>query len=312
MVALGNFDGVHLGHRKVIDEAGGVAARLGAPHGVLTFEPHPRRFFRPDEGQFEITPPAGKTRQIRSLGVDVMFLMHFDADFAKKTAEAFVADVLVDGLSVRHVVAGYDFVFGRGRKGNIDVLRRLGKDAGIGVTVLDAVMTADGEACSSTTIRNYIVDGKPESAALLLGRCLEIEGRVQTGDRRGRQIGFPTANVDPGEYIEPALGVYAVWAGVETGQGTVWHEGVANIGRRPTFDGEKVMVEVHIFDFGGDIYGEMLRVALVAHLRPERKFDGLPAIRKQISEDCLKAREILAAVPDSGIQGPPGKVGATT
>lgn len=311
VVALGNFDGVHCGHRRVIEEAGAIATRLGALHGVLTFEPHPRRFFAPDEPSFEITPPAGKTRRLRELGVEAMFLLHFDANFAAMSAEAFVAKVLVQGFSTPHVVTGYDFVFGHGRKGNVDVLRTLGAAAGMDVTVVDAVTGADGEACSSTTIRNYIRDGRPERAAGLLGRCWEIEGQVETGDRRGSQIGFPTANIDPGQYVEPALGVYAVWAGLESGRETVWHAGVANIGRRPTFDGEKVIVEVYIFDFSGDIYGHMLRVALVQHLRPERKFDGLPAIRAQIAKDCQTARDVLDALPDGDVLGRPGRVGVT-
>lgn len=310
VVALGNFDGVHRGHRRVIEAAGAIAARLGVSHGVLTFEPHPRQFFAPGEPNFEITPPAGKTRQLGGLGIDVMFLLHFDANFAAMSAEAFVAKVLIEGFSTPHVVTGDDFVFGQGRKGDVEALRTLGAAAGMDVTVVDAVTGADGEACSSTTIRNYIAAGQPERAAGLLGRCWEIEGKIETGDRRGRQIGFPTANIDPGQYVEPALGVYAVWAGLETGGETVWHAAVANIGRRPTFDGEKVIVEVYIFDFSGDIYGRMLRVALVQHLRPEQKFDGLPAIRAQIAKDCQTARDVLDAVAGGDVLDRPGRVGA--
>lgn len=312
VVALGNFDGVHRGHRKVIEEAGRIAAVHGAPHGVLTFEPHPRRFFSPDEPCFELTPLAGRTRQLEGLGVDAVFVMRFDAEFAAKSAEEFVAEVLVGGLAARHAVTGYDFVFGHRRKEDVELLRRLGDAAGMGVTVVDEVSGDGGEVCSSTAIRNHISAGEPDRAARLLGRCWEIEGPVQAGDQRGRQIGFPTANVDPDDYVEPALGVYAVWAGLDNGGETVWHEGVANIGRRPTFDGEKVMVEVYIFDFSGDIYGRELRVALVDFLRPEMKFDGLPAIRDQIAKDCQKARGILAAVPTGDVLGPPGRLGVTT
>lgn len=301
VVALGNFDGVHCGHRKVIEEAGRLAAETGVPHGVLTFEPHPRKFFNPDEAAFELTPLGSRTRQLENLGVDLVYLIGFDAEFAAKSAETFFSEILVEGLGVRHVVTGYDFVFGHGRKGDVELLRTLGAANGIGVTVIGAVTGPDGETCSSTTIRNHITGARPECAARLLGRCWEIEGVVQTGDRRGRQIGFPTANVDPGDYVQPALGVYAVWAGLETADGTVWREAVANIGRRPTFDGEKVMVEVYIFDFEDDIYDRVLRVALVGHLRPEKKFDGLPEIREQIAKDCSRAREILAASGGVGV-----------
>ena len=147
--------------------------------------------------------------------------------------------------------------------------------------------------------------GAPDQAAELLGRCWEIEGEVETGDKRGREIGFPTANVRPGDYMQPALGVYAVWAGIAKGHETEWHSAVANIGRRPTFDGEGITVEVHIFDFSGNLYGQVLRVALVEHLRPERKFDGLPAIKEQIGRDCDRARALLAAIPQGDLRGPP-------
>lgn len=306
VVALGNFDGVHRGHAAVIGEAGRIAAEAGAARGVLTFEPHPRRFFRPDETRFELTPLTSKARQIAALGVDVMFVLDFDAAFSRVTAEDFVQRVLIEGISARHLVVGYDFVFGHGRKGDVALLRRLGEAAGVGVAVVDKVVDEAGEACSSTTIRRYIADGRPERAARLLGRCWEIEGEVVTGDRRGREIGFPTANVDPGAYLEPALGVYAVWAGLDDGGRTVWRKGVANIGRRPTFGGERVNLEVHIFDFADDIYGRMLRVAPVRHLRPEKAFDGLEAIRAQIADDGRAARAVLDAVAAGDLLGPPG------
>ena len=199
----------------------------------------------------------------------------------------------------RHVVVGYDFVFGRGRKGDAALLRRMGAEAGVGITVVDAVRSPGGEVYSSTTIRNHLREGRPHEVAALLGRPWEIEGEVLKGDGRGRSIGFPTANVDPGEYVEPALGVYAVWAGVERGGATEWHPAVVNIGRRPTFkeQGAGVTVEAHIFDFDADLYGVLLRLALVEFIRPERKFDGIEAIRAQIAEDCATARAVLAASP---------------
>lgn len=311
VVAIGNFDGVHLGHQRVIGEAGRIAMDLAAPHGVLTFEPHPRRFFRPEEPKFELTPLQSKVRHMGAAGVDVLFVMPFDREFSEKTAEQFVAELLVDGIKARHLVVGYDFVFGNRRCGNIELLQRLAADAGIGVMVVEAVQDGDGRLYSSSVIRNYLAEGKPGPAAKLLGRCWEIEGRVQVGDRRGREIGFPTANVDPAEYLEPALGVYAVWAGIETGSETVWHQAVANIGRRPTFGGDGIVVEVYIFDFAGDLYGRVLRVALVEFLRPEMKFDGVAAIRDQIARDCAQARSIIDAIPEGDFRGPPRPAPAT-
>ena len=305
IVAIGNFDGVHLGHQRVIGEAGRIAAELGVRHGALTFEPHPRRFFRPEAPRFELTPMHSKIRYIEAVGVDVLFMMEFDKAFSEKTAEQFVAEIVVEGIRARHLVVGYDFVFGHRRGGNIELLQRLATDAGTGVTVVDAVLGADGKPYSSSVVRTYLAEGKPGPAAELLGRCWEIEGVVQVGDRRGREIGFPTANVDPGQYVGPALGVYAVWAGVENGSETVWHPAVANIGRRPTFDGDGIVVEVYIFDYDGDLYGQILRIALVEFLRPEMKFDGVAAIRDQITRDCEQARNIIDAISEGDLRGPP-------
>ena len=242
---------------------------------------------------------------MRTLGVQVLFMLPFDHAFSLQTAEDFVAEVLIVGAGARHVVVGYDFVFGHKRAGDVALLRRLADGAGIGLTVVEPVIGAGGEAFSSTSIRRYLSEGAPDQAAELLGRCWEIEGEVETGDRRGREIGFPTANVGPGDYMQPAQGVYAVWAGIAKGRQTEWHAAVANIGRRPTFDGEGITVEVHILDFSGDLYGQVLRVALVEHLRPEQKFDGLPAIKAQIGRDCERARALLGAVPHGDLRGPP-------
>jgi riboflavin kinase/FMN adenylyltransferase len=311
VLALGNFDGVHPGHQRVIGETRRIAGSLGAPAGVMTFDPHPRRFLKPDDRKFELTPVASKVRQIEALGVDVLFLMHFDRDFASIPAESFVAEVLAGGVKARHVVVGYDYVFGKGRGGDTALLRRVGAAHGIGVTVVEAVTSAGGDVYSSTTIRNHLREGRPAEAARLLGRPWEIEGTVLHGDERGRQIGFPTANVDPGEYVTPALGVYAIWAGIVQNGATDWHKGVVNIGRRPTFAGQGITVEAHLFDYAGDLYGRTLRIALVDHIRPEMKFDGIEAIRRQIAADCARARAILDAIPAGDLRAPPHDLGAT-
>ena len=292
-VAIGNFDGIHLGHQAVIREAGRIAHDAGIPWAVLTFEPHPREVFSPDGDPFRLTPFRIKTRQIEELGVDALFVLHFDPDFAKLSANDFITRVLIDGLAARHVVSGYDFVFGNKRAGNCELLLHKGKEQGFGFTCVSAV--DDGEKVySSTRVRKYLAAANPIGAAGVLGRPFEIEGRVEQGDQRGRTIGFPTANVYLGEYQRPARGVYAVRAGIDEGADTVWHDGVANLGIRPTFDGEDLVLEVHLFDFDGDLYSRHLRVALIDYLRPEQKFDGLDDLKTQIAADGVQARAILA------------------
>jgi riboflavin kinase/FMN adenylyltransferase len=287
VVAIGNFDGVHLGHCAVIEEAARRAAELDAPHAVLTFEPHPRRVFRPELPPFRLTPFPAKARLIEGLGVDLLFALRFDLEFAKKTPEDFVREVLVEGLGVRHVLAGYNFVFGHRRAGTPARLVELGKAFGFGVSILSPVTRADGEVISATAVREHLLRGAPAPAAALLGRSWEIEGEVEEGDRRGRMIGFPTANIALGDHLRPATGVYAVEV---DGLGP----GVANLGWRPTVGGSDLRFEVHLFDFAGDLYGKTLRVALVEYLRGERKFEGLDALKAQIADDVRQARAVLA------------------
>jgi riboflavin kinase/FMN adenylyltransferase len=212
---------------------------------------------------------------------------------------------MLGGLDVRHVSIGYDFVFGHKRRGNADLLRRLAAEAGFGVTVVEPVKRGDGQVYSSTRIRELLAAGQPREACELLGRCWEIEGRVRKGDQRGRTIGFPTANVGLDEYLEPRLGVYAVWAGIEDGARTTWHMGCANIGRRPTFAGTTVQIEVYIFDFADDVYDRLLRVALVDFIRPEQKFDGIASLRAQIASDCSAARRLLESIKPGDLRAPP-------
>ncbi len=308
VVTIGNFDGVHLGHQAVIGEAAREAARRDAPMTVVTFEPHPRRFFRAGEPPFELTPLRSKVRWLQAIGVETLQLVYFDADMSQASAEDFVQNLLIDGLDARHVVVGYDFVFGHGRRGDVDMLRSVSDGGAFGFTIVDPVTAENGPVYSSTNIRGFLRDGDPLGAAGLLGRCWEIEGRIQTGDQRGRTIGFPTANIPIDDYVEPALGVYAVWAGLERDGATEWHMGSANIGHRPTFDGEGVVIEVYLFDFTDDIYSQLLRVALVDYIRPERKFDGIPQLREQIALDCAKARKLLESIQPGDLRGPPDQV----
>ena len=294
VVALGNFDGVHLGHQAVIGTALARAKNHGAPAGVMTFEPHPRSVFTPDQPPFRLTPFRIKARLIETLGVDFLLMQHFDKAFAGHTAEQFIEEVLIKGLGVRAVVTGHDFRFGKARAGNVEMLR--GRPEFETVTV-DAQGGSDGQVYSSNLIRQNLLEGRPDQAAALLGRAWEIEGRVETGDQRGRTIGFPTANIHLGDYMRPAVGVYAVRAGIDQGADTVWHDGVANLGRRPTFEKQDVILEAHLFDFDGDLYGRHLRVAMAGYIRSERKFDGLASLKAQIVEDCETARAILSEVP---------------
>jgi riboflavin kinase / FMN adenylyltransferase len=295
VVAAGNFDGVHLGHQAVLAEAKALAKGLGAPFAVLTFEPHPRVVFQPGLPPFRLTPFRAKSLVLEGLGVDLLFTLHFDLAFAQKTAEQFVSEVLVAGLGAKAVVVGYDFVFGNKRRGTPELLTAEGGKHGFAVKIVAPVAASGGAVYSSTQIREHLVAGRTREAAALLGRAWEIDGRVEIGDKLGRTIGFPTANIDLADYLRPAPGVYAVRAGIEDGGKTEWHDGAANLGWRPTVGGKDLRLETHLFDFSGDLYGKHLRVALIERLRPEQRFAGLEALKAQIAVDCEKAREILAS-----------------
>jgi riboflavin kinase/FMN adenylyltransferase len=295
-VALGNFDGVHRGHQKVIGIAKDLARAKSVSCGAMSFEPHPRELFAPGPDTYRLTPFRIKARLIEALGLDFLLMQRFDQEFARHTAAEFIEQVLVAGMGVRHVVVGYDYVFGKGRGGNVALLQEKAEQSGFDVTCIEPVIADDGQTYSSTRVREALAAGRPGEAASLLGRYWEIEGRVEHGDERGRSIGFPTANIELAEYLHPAPGVYAVLAGIDRGGATEWLPGVANFGRRPTFDKTDVLLEVHLFDFEGDLYGRHLRVGLVDFLRPERKFTGLDTLKTQIEEDCRNARQVLAAI----------------
>ena len=292
-IAIGNFDGVHRGHQAVINAAGRLARADQRPWAVLTLEPHPRQIFQPDTEPFRLTPGPAKEHLIAELGVDHLIVLTFDREFSQREAEGFVTDILIGACGAHHVVSGYDFAFGQGRKGNCELLLKMGQDLGFGFTAVQAVQDELGGVYSSTRIRECLVAADPKGAAQILSRSFEIEGIVEKGDARGRQIGFPTANVALGDYLRPAQGVYAVKVGIYTGSETVWHNGVANLGSRPTFDGKSVLLEAHVFNFEGDLYGQTLRVALIDYVRAEKKFDGIDSLKAQIVADSERAKEIL-------------------
>ena len=293
--AVGNFDGLHRGHRAVIGEAGRIARSLHAPHGVLTFEPHPRRFFRPDDPPFRLTPFALKMALLANWGVNQTVAVPFDAALAGTDAVDFVRGRLAADLGVKHLVVGHDFGFGRQRSGNVAMLQAMGAKLGFGVTVITPQSAADGELFSSRAIRSHLQAACPREAAERLGRWWCVEGVVQHGDKRGRGLGFPTANMLLGEALQPSLGIYAVRAGFQEEGRWRWFDGAASLGTRPQFEGEGVKLETFLFDFDGDLYGKTLRVAFVAYLRPELTFPSLEAFLAQMKEDCRVAQQAVAA-----------------
>ncbi|MDE2501063.1 MAG: bifunctional riboflavin kinase/FAD synthetase [Alphaproteobacteria bacterium] len=298
VVAIGNFDGVHLGHQALIGEAAYHAAERGAPLAVLAFEPCPQEFFRPGGEPFRLTPFRAKTHLIANLGADVMYALAFDAEMAHRSAQDFVLDVLVKGLGVGCVVVGSDFRFGRGRAGDAAVLSYMGEMEGFGTVIFDHVKAGADEKISSTGIRMALKSGKPDEAARLLGHPFVIEGRVEHGDGRGREFGFPTANMHLGSYLRPAFGIYAVRIAVlEDDKVVSRHDGVANLGIRPMYESAEPLLESFLFDFDGDLYGKHLAVELIAYLRPEAKFAGVEALKVQIGLDIAAAKAALASTP---------------
>lgn len=301
VLALGNFDGVHRGHQAVIGSARALARRDGIPLAVMTFEPHPRTLFNPDGPPFRLTPLRSKLRLMRDLGVDSLMALRFTRALSRMPAESFASAVLIEAINARHIVVGHDYVFGYQRRGSPAMLGELAAASGFGFTCVDPVSGSnDGETYSSTRVREFLQAGEPARAARILGRDWEIEGRVRVGRKLGRTIGVPTANIALGSYLRPAFGVYACRVAQSDGDNTAWRPAVANIGNRPTVDGAGHLLEVHLFDFDGDLYGSHLRVALIEHLRGEVKFDGLPALRAQIARDADQARDLLARRDNAG------------
>jgi riboflavin kinase / FMN adenylyltransferase len=286
--ALGNFDGVHLGHRAVID-----LARAKGPLGVVTFEPHPRQVFRPDAPPFRLMNAEARANRLAKLGVERLFALPFTQALAALTPDAFVDQVLADGLALSHVVVGADFCFGRGRAGKADDLARLCAARGIGTTIASLVMSGSGEV-SSTAIRAALADGRPRDAAAMLGHWHRIEGPVIHGEKRGRELGYPTANMGVDGLHLPRMGVYAVRVDVLTGPQAGTYMGAASLGVRPMFGVNQPNLETFLIDFSGDLYGQHLSIAFVDYLRPEIRFDGLPGLIAQMAADVDRARDILS------------------
>lgn len=288
-VALGNFDGVHRGHAHVLHTL--KAACPEAPLAVVTFDPHPRTFFRPHDPPFRLMLPETRAEALTALGVKHIFQLPFDADFSHLDAEAFVQNVLVRALGVRHVACGTDFAFGHRRSGDTRRLKTLLSAQGVGLSLV-APLADEAGPISSSRIRRWLQEGYPERAAAELGRPWRIVGSVIHGDQRGRQIGFPTANIPLGLHIEPARGVYAVKVSLPDGR---FVPGIANIGRRPTInDRQDSLLETHLFDFDEDLYGQTLSVMLIGLLREERRFEGLDTLKAQIAKDAEHARSMLS------------------
>ena len=297
VLAIGNFDGVHFGHQQVIADARALAAAKNAPLGLMLFDPHPQQFFAPEAPPFRLTRLVTRAALLADLGVDFTLALPFDATMAAYEAEDFISDILLAQLGVSAVCVGYDFCFGKGRRGNFAMLKDIGGEMGFETFATEAVLQPNSTSpFSSSAIRNFLRDGDPEQAAQLMGHAFAIEAEVQKGDQRGRTIGFATANMPLHDYVLPKFGVYAVSAevldGAFAGQTL---KGVANLGMRPTVGTDKPRLESHFFDFEGDLYGANLRVSLLHFIRPEQKFDGLDALKAQISMDSDQAREMLGS-----------------
>ncbi|WP_158968997.1 bifunctional riboflavin kinase/FAD synthetase [Chachezhania sediminis] len=292
-VAIGNFDGVHLGHRSVIELA--QKARPDAPLGVMTFEPHPRSYFAPGAPPFRLMNAAARAHRLTKLGVERLYELNFNAALAGLTPEAFARDIIANGLGLVNVVVGADFRFGKDRAGGAEDLIRFGEELGFGVTIAPLLEQSDN-VVSSTAIRTALTEGRPRDAAAMLGHWHRIEGTVVSGEQRGRELGYPTANISLEGLHQPAFGVYAVLVDVLDGPHMGQYHGAASLGIHPMFGIDVPNVEPHIFDFSGDLYGAHVSVALVEYLRPEQAFDGLDPLIQQIEADCTRARTILASL----------------
>ncbi|TPG55111.1 bifunctional riboflavin kinase/FAD synthetase [Sphingomonas glacialis] len=290
IVALGNFDGFHLGHQAVVGRAVARARAEGRPALVATFDPHPVRHFQPDSEPFRLTTLDQRERLFAAAGADAMIVFGFDAALAALTATEFVGDRLIDKIGVGGVVTGEDFTFGKAKSGNVAVLATLGIENDFAVETVGAV-SLDGIPVSSSRIRDLLKAGDPRGAAKLLTRPFTVAGTVQHGDKLGRTIGYPTANLDMGKYLRPAYGIYAARGRLADGRVL---DGAANLGIRPSFDPPKELLEPYFFDFSEDLYGQPIEVELIDYLRPEAKFDTLDALTAQMDSDCARARQILA------------------
>ncbi|MBX9707809.1 MAG: bifunctional riboflavin kinase/FAD synthetase [Caulobacteraceae bacterium] len=290
--AVGAFDGVHRGHQAVIGAAREAADHLSAPLAVVTFEPHPRRWFQPDAAPFRLMTAGQMARALEAQGVERLHVLPFDAEMAAMSDEAFARDVLAGGLGLRHAAVGFDFTYGKGRTGSPEALTRIGRGLGFSVSVTERVDDRSGLKLSSSAVREALAAGDMARATRILGRPFAIEGEVVHGDKRGRTIGVPTANVRMGAYMRPAYGVFATRTRLPDGR---LIDGVANLGVRPMFETPEPLLEVWLFDFSGDLYGQVVETQLIERLRGEMSFDGLDALKVQIEADAKAARAALAA-----------------
>jgi len=286
VIALGNFDGVHKGHKVVIDTAINIAKQQGKPSAVMTFEPHPISLFKPEVKNYRLTSLRQKAEMLESLGIDYLYVINFDREFSKITAVKFIEGVLLNNIKASHVVTGHDYIFGHKKGGDTQMLQEYADKLGYGYTCVDAV--GGEEIYSSTQVRNALKDAKLGKVVEVLGRNYVVDGIVVRGDNRGKSIGFPTINVDSGEHVRPCSGVYAVKVRIENDASVL--DGVANIGVKPTFDGTQQTMEVHIFDFSQDIYGKNVSVEFLRYIRAERKFQNADELVQQIEKDCIAAR----------------------
>jgi riboflavin kinase/FMN adenylyltransferase len=289
IIALGNFDGFHLGHQAVVGRAVQRGAHERRPVIVATFDPHPVRHFKPDTPPFRLTTLDQRERLFAHAGADAMLVFNFGAELASTTAEDFIGKLLAGHLGAAGVVTGEDFTFGKGRGGNVEVLREIGATHGIEAETVAPVLL-NGIRISSGRVREALQAGDPGTATQLLSRPFAIEGEVIHGDKRGRDLGWPTANLELGNYLRPAYGIYAVRTTLDDGSE---HAGVASLGVRPTFDPPKELLEAVLFDFDDDLYGRTIEVALHHYLRPEMKFDSVEALKAQMDSDAEEARRLL-------------------
>lgn len=291
VVAIGNFDGVHRGHKRILAEVMALAQRHAAPAGVMIFEPHPREFFRPDQPMFRITPHREKLRIFAELGLDFAVVVPFDAAFSGLSAKAFESDVLAGSLAVRHIVVGHDFQYGKSRGGTVDALVEAGRSFGFAVTTI-AAQAADGAIISSSRIRDLLTAGKVAAAADLLGHWWRVNGTVTGGAKRGTGLGFPTANFSLDHRQLPAHGIYASYAVIDG----VRHAAASYLGTRPTFDNGAPVMESFLFDFDGDLYGREIGIEFLEHLRGDQGFASVEALVAQMEVDCRAARDVIAGL----------------
>lgn len=289
--AIGNFDGLHYGHKAVINEAKNISSNKDLRLGVITFDPHPRQFFNPKEPSFRLTPSFHKLQILESWGLNLVLDIEFNKEIAETNAEDFVLKHLLEDLGASHIVVGHDFAFGSERKGDTQMLRKLEKKYNFNLTIVEAQVSSSGGLFSSRAIRELLQSGRPNEAANLLGRWWSIKGRVIKGERRGRELGYPTINLKLPDYLQPSLGIYAVW--VRIPDLDTWQKGAASLGIRPTFEGRNIVLEVYLVDFSGDLYGKNVEVAFVEYLRPEEKFLDIDSLKTQMAEDCMNCKIIL-------------------